>query len=410
MSLVKYMLLILTGGLGLSAKAQPLSELVQIAVASNPELQALQQDYQAALQLEEQVRYLPDPELGLAWFVLPVETRLGAQQLRLGATQAFPWKGTIPARRVLAQRQAGVRNVAIARRQWQLVLQLEKAYYELYALRADHSQLDTSLQLLQTWEQLVLAKVAAGQASQADVLEIQLRRREVVQAMEQLERAAIRPLAQINQVINRSPEAVVQTPLRLDLARLPFGKDSTLALAERPHPDMHWFDAQQQLLEQQQVLNQLDRRPGFALGMDYILVTSRTDASPLQNGRDILGLRASVKIPIHAGRFDAKDQELQLKSSAVEKRKAATRATFQRVLAEAWARYEQARSDYRFYQEQLAISQQTITVLQTQYSSRGTGFERMLDLELRLVTYRRKIIQAIRDSHLAASEIRQFLN
>jgi len=404
------MLLILVGGLSLSANAQPLSELVQIAIASNPELKALQQDYLAALQLEEQVRYLPDPELGLAWFVLPVETRLGAQQLRLGATQAFPWKGTIPARRVLAQRQAGVRNAAIARRQWQLIRQLEKAYYELYALRVDRSQLDTSLQLLQTWEQLALAKVATGQASQADVLEIQLRRREVVQVMEQLERAAIRPLAQINQVINRSPEAEVQTPLRLDLAWLPFGKDSTLALAKRPHPDMRWLEVQQELLEQQQVLNQLDRRPGFALGMDYILVTSRTDAAPLQNGRDIIGLRAGVKIPIYAGRFDAKDQELQLKSSVLEERKAATSASFQRILAEAWARYEQARSDYRFYQEQLDISQQTIRILQTQYSSSGTGFERILDLEYRVVTYRRKMIQAIRDSHLAAGEIRQFLN
>lgn len=393
----------------LSGKTQPLSELVGLALQDNPELKALSYDYEALLQVEEQVSYLPDPEFSAGWFLLPVETRLGPQQVRVGATQSFPWKGTLAARRAVALSQARVSNTEIARRQLQILLELEQAYYQLYALRADRALLDSSLQILESWEQLALAKVAAGSANNADVLEVRLRIREAEQMRNNLDRAIVTPLALINQLLSRNADTEVRTPEILELARLPYQRDSVLAIATRVHPDILWLEAQQQLARQQIESNELARKPSFAAGLDYILVGGRDDAAPVNNGRDIIGLRAGMKIPIHGERFDARTREEELKISALENRKIARADTYARALAQAYTRYEQAQSDDQFYREQLETLQSTIDILQSKYSSQGNGFDRILQLENQRIAYQRKIIQAVRDSHLAASEINQYI-
>jgi outer membrane protein TolC len=105
-----------------------------------------------------------------------------------------------------------VSNTEIARRQLQILLELEQAYYQLYALRADRALLDSSLQILESWEQLALAKVAAGSANNADVLEVRLRIREAEQMRNNLDRAIVTPLALINQLLSRNADTEVRTP------------------------------------------------------------------------------------------------------------------------------------------------------------------------------------------------------
>ncbi len=67
----------------------------------NLELKIFEKEYLAALEKAPQVSQLPDPEAGIGVFPLPVETRLGAQILRVGATQMFPWKGTLDSKKDL---------------------------------------------------------------------------------------------------------------------------------------------------------------------------------------------------------------------------------------------------------------------------------------------------------------------
>ncbi|MCO6492673.1 MAG: hypothetical protein J5I98_29920, partial [Phaeodactylibacter sp.] len=81
------------------SSAQSLDGLLLAADSANLELKALYQDYLAALEKAPQVSQLPEPEAGLGVFPLPVETRLGPQWVRLSATQMFPWKGTLEARK-----------------------------------------------------------------------------------------------------------------------------------------------------------------------------------------------------------------------------------------------------------------------------------------------------------------------
>ena len=79
--------------------SQSLSFFVEKAREENPELQAVQVDYSAALEKIPQVEQLVNPTLGIGMPLLAPETRLGAQILTLSAQQLFPWFGTLKAKK-----------------------------------------------------------------------------------------------------------------------------------------------------------------------------------------------------------------------------------------------------------------------------------------------------------------------
>lgn len=389
--------------------AQPLDEIVGLAIDRNPTLQSLKNSFQAQLEVAPQVAQLPDPELSLGWFPLPVETRLGAQNVRLGWTQSFPWKGTLAARKAIANAAANVTHQQIARQQLQLIVELEQAYYQLYALRSKAVALDSSLQIFEALKELSLAKVAAGKATNADVLRVQLKINTIRQEQQRLRLAAIDPQSVINRLVSRESERQVATPEVLVFCELPYQKDSLLAFAKKNHPDIQYLAAQQNLASQQLALNEVSRKPSFGVGADYIQVSQRTDADPFHNGRDIFLLRAGIKIPINGKRFDARDREEKLKIAALEDQKTAQYDQYAMVVERGFNRYEQAQLDYQFYQEQQSVLQSVIAILVSQYSSQGTGLEEILQLQEEQIRYGLKIIEAIQESYIAKSQLDQFL-
>ena len=77
-----------------NAKGQSLNDYYTIAAENNPELKAKYKEFEAAMQKIPQVSSLPDPNLSMGYFISPVETRLGPQNVRLSLSQMFPWFGT----------------------------------------------------------------------------------------------------------------------------------------------------------------------------------------------------------------------------------------------------------------------------------------------------------------------------
>ena len=66
-----------------SSSAQTIEAYQQLAAENNPAVRAEFQKYLASLEEEPQVSALPDPEVAFAYFISPIETRLGPQQARI---------------------------------------------------------------------------------------------------------------------------------------------------------------------------------------------------------------------------------------------------------------------------------------------------------------------------------------
>ena len=259
----KILFVALVFGLTAPVFAQPLPELIDSALLRQPELMALEKEYQAALERAPQVSQLPNPEVGVGGFPLPVETRLGPQLLRLGATQGFPWPGTLPQRAAVEDTKAKALYEQIAARALELRYELEQAYYQLYAIEKRREILRRNLPLLESLEATALAKVESGKASTADVLRVQIRQEELQQELAILEREALKPLATINRLLQRPPATKVRMMDELPPARLPFRQDSLLVVIRRSHPRFRQLGWQQEAARQAIALNELDGKPSL---------------------------------------------------------------------------------------------------------------------------------------------------
>ncbi|MCR9098929.1 MAG: TolC family protein [bacterium] len=405
----KILFVVLSCGLSAPALAQPLPELIDSALLRQPELMALEKEYQAALERAPQVSQLPNPEVGVGGFPLPVETRLGPQLLRLGATQGFPWPGTLPGRAELENTKARAVYEQIAARALELRYELEQAYYQLYAIEKRQEILRRNLPLLVSLESTALAKVESGKASTADVLRVQIRQEELEQELAILQREALKPLAILNRLLQRPPATDVRMAGELPPARLPFRQDSLLAAIRRTHPKLRQLDWQQEAARQAMRLNELDGKPSFGLGADYIFVGPRNDANLNANGRDIVQLRASVSLPIYREKFEAKEREEQLKIAALEDRKQDLNARFEAAVAQAYADFETAQLRLELYARQRRLTQSAIDILQEAYSAQGRSFDELLRLESELIEYDLKRLSAVVAGHLAVARINQLL-
>ena len=402
---VSVILLISIVGVG-STYAQSLNSLVTEAVENNLELKVLEKEYFAALEKAPQVSELPDPEVV---FPLPVETRLGAQILRVGATQMFPWKGLLNGKKELELAKAKALFERIGARALDLSYQVEQAYFQLYDIEKSQSIIRRNVVILEALEQLALTKVESGKTTAADVLRVQLKIEELNQELIILETAKTKPIASINQLLNRPLETPIVTTDSLSFAILPFDKNALSANIEASHPMLRMFELQQDISRQAIALNELNEKPSFGVGLDYIMVNKRSDADPSKNGRDIIQLRGSVKIPLFKKKYEAKEKEEQLKIAALTDKKAEVLSRFMAAIEKAYADYEMAQLKINLYERQIEITQAAINILETNYSAKGNNFDELLRLEKELIDYDLKILKAIVQSHFAKSSIERFI-
>ncbi|MCB0704834.1 MAG: TolC family protein, partial [Saprospiraceae bacterium] len=198
-SLSRY-ILVLWGMLAFSVlvNGQSIDSLVNQAISANPELKAMELEYDAAMLSGRQYGQLPDPELGLGVFALQPETRVGPQWFRFGVMQMLPWKGTLDARVTLEDRKARVKLEDVASKKLRLILAVNQAYLDLYQYQEEAQILKRKQTLFRSLEALALSRVESGMGDLADVLLVQLQSSELELEIQKLENKRHIPLAELN--------------------------------------------------------------------------------------------------------------------------------------------------------------------------------------------------------------------
>ena len=400
---------LLIGLNSINIKAQSLPDLKIDLVLNNPALKAIESNYLAALEKVPQTGLLPDPEVGVGVFPLPVETRLGAQQFRIGVTQMFPWFGTLDQQKKLESSKAKVQFEQIQAKYLQLSFELEQAYFQLYETRQSQEILNGNLELLRLLESVVLTKIESGKASTADVLRLRIKIKELEQELNILSNNEALPSAIINKLLNQTADLPVAIEDSLSFVDINYPKDSLPTQIEDNHPLYRVFKLQQEVAQQSIELNELNSKPSFGVGMDYINVGQRSDANPMNNGRDILQFRASIKVPLYREKYDSKTKEEQLKIQAFEHQAEDLKNQFLMLIEQATTRHRTAALQLALYNEQITITDAAIKVLEAAYSTDTSKFDELLRLKLDLINYDLKKLKAIVASHMAKSSIDRFI-
>ena len=361
-------------GWGAAARGQSasLDTLVAEALRQNPSLRAADLDYRAALNAAEEAGRWPDVELGAAAMLLPVETRVGPQLARAGATQMIPFPGVLPAERALATARAEPLAARAEAAALDVALRVRTAYYRLAAAEARAEIVREQLVLLEVLERSALARVAAGSANTAQVYRLQLRQLSREEELELLALEAARMRVGLAELLGVDAAQLSALPVGSDGVRLGTGApppnvntDSTYltppvdtpaapelsriaaapprrllidssARADDPagrrggaptstHPELRALVAEWEVSARALEVNRLRERPDFAVGLDYILTGRRDDAEVPDNGRDAVALRVGVQVPLDRRGYRARETTERLRVAAVDERLASAR-------------------------------------------------------------------------------------
>ncbi len=392
----------------INIQAQSLEELINEAIENNLELKIIEQEYLSALERSPQISRLPDPEIGMGVFPLPVETRLGAQYLRLSASQMIPWKSTINGKKDLENAKAKALYEKINVRILELSYEIKKAYYELYEIKESQIIIQRNMEILESLEKLALIKVEIGKSSAADVLGVKMEIEELNQKIKILKNKEKEPTISINQLLNRDLNIPIIIKDKLSIAVLSTKKDTIISNISSNHPMLKMFELQQNISKEAIKLNQLNKKPTFGVGMDYMMLTKRNDANPSGNGRDIVQVKAMMTIPIYKQKYRAKENEENIKINALELKKEELKSRFQAMIEKAYAQHETALLEKELYEKQIGIIESSINILESEYSSKGKNFDELLRLEKVLINYDLKILKAIVNSHFAKNNVDRF--
>jgi outer membrane protein, heavy metal efflux system len=294
--------------------AQNLENLIEVALANNPEIQKFELRYQIASEKINEVNTIPNTEFGVGYFVSTPETRTGAQRFKVSAKQMIPWFGTITSRENYVSSLAATKyeDIVIAKRK--LMASVSQSYYNLYANNAKQKVFIENIKLLKTYETLALTSVEVGKASVVDVLRLQMRQNEMQQLLDVLMQQFLAEQTTFNILLNRDKDIEVDVITELLIPSESFEVNSgNLQL----HPELLKFDKLYYAVEQSELLNQKESSPMIGFGLDYINVDERPSMNFSDNGKDIVMPMVSLSIPIFNKKYQSKTKQNELQQQEI---------------------------------------------------------------------------------------------
>jgi outer membrane protein TolC len=203
-----------------------LHELVESAVANNPEIAAARARVDAASRRPEQERSLPDPTISAGWASVgrPFPgAGLGDEPMAnvgVMVTQEIPYPGKRQLRADIAAREADAARRELDAVRLEVIARVKQAYYRLAYTAAAQDVLGRNRQLLDTLLEVSEARYGVGTAAQQDVFKGQAELTVLALQDERLRQERSTREAEINALLNRAPLAPVGAPE--DLEYVPF--------------------------------------------------------------------------------------------------------------------------------------------------------------------------------------------
>lgn len=402
-----YMLVLFFGIIGFESSAQTLDEYLQMAAENNPELRSAYAQFEAALQQAPQVASLEDPTLTVSAFGRMIETRLGAQEARFTFMQMFPWFGTLKAKGDASDLRAEAKFQEYLDLRNRLFFEIKSVYAELYEVEKTIELSEDNLEILDSYRDLSLSQFRSGNAPMVNVVKVDIQRESVLTEILLLEDLK-KPLeTELNLMLNRNPETTVAVE---DTLR--FNTTETFIVAEEleNHPSLRSLEKQRQSYEVEQTVAQKEGMPMVGLGVDYSIISKRTDANPQMNGQDAIMPMLSVTLPIFRKKYRAARKEAGFMEESMQQEKEAVKNELKSTYEMTIYELKRAERQITLYDKQLESSDQANELLISAFGGAISSFEEILQMNQDILMFRTQKIEAIKNGFIAEARLEYLLS
>ncbi|NCT19505.1 MAG: TolC family protein, partial [Flavobacteriia bacterium] len=372
------------------ACAQTLDTYLQTAAKNNPKLKSAYSQFEAAMQQAPQVSSLPDPTLTMSAFGRMIETRLGAQEARFSLSQMFPWFGTLKAKEdaSILMAEAKFQNYLDLRNQ--LFFEIKSVYAELYAIEETIQLKKENLSILDSYHELSLSRFKSGNAPMVNVIKVDIKREAAITEIELLEKI-------------RKPLETIQIQ-----DTLVFKNDQILVNSKgsfENHPSITGLEKQKEAYEMQQIVAQKEGLPMLGLGVDYSIISKRTDANPEMNGQDAIMPMLTVTLPIFRKKYRAAKKEAEFMASSMEQEQEAQKNELQSAFEMTLYDLKKAEQLIALYEKQLVSSGQASKLLISGFSNSIIDFEEVLQMNQDILMLQTQKVEAIKNGFTAEAKL-----
>lgn len=395
--LIKYILtLSLTfSGMGLYAQEAAydessgyLDQYLETAAQKNPKLKAVFNEYLAALEEAPQVSALPDPQVAFSYFIQPVETRVGAQRANLSVSQMFPWFGTLAAQKSVAVQKAKARYEAFNDEKLKLFNDVKETYNNLYYVNKAIAVTDENLQLLASFKQLAQINFEGGKSGFANVLKVEIEEQTLENQLKYLQDKKAPLYARFRQLLNVENMDEINFPEKLWVEEIEMNTERIYETVLAQNPDLKRLDFQSMAFEDQVKVAKKMGMPSFNVGVGYVNVAERIDMELPDNGKDVFMFpQVGIKIPLYRKKYKAMVNEARLKKETVDFQTENRKNELFTQLEKIHTEYLDAVRRVGLYDSLVDLSERTLELLQSEFTTGITDFQELIDMDRKLLNY-----------------------
>jgi outer membrane protein TolC len=294
-------------------------EYVALALRRHPDIQAAARLVAAEEQTVPQVTALPDPSLNATWW--PISDHApqmvsGRMPFSMGVSQRLPWCGKLQLRGEVAGLQAQIAMTQLASEQLRVAEAVKQSYCEAFFNNQAARTTLESEKLLGLYVKAAEARYRVGQASEQDVLRIQVEQARVRGRLIVYRRELRVAQADLARLLSVPPESDLKPAGALNLPPAPrqIEKLYDLATAQRP-------ELRERLLaitrdDRKAGLAELEYFPDITLGLSWDVMSTGAAMSSIADGKDNFGLTVSMNLPVWRGRLQAGVWEARERTAA----------------------------------------------------------------------------------------------
>ncbi len=378
-----------------------LAEYARYAEQHNPQLKQALARYKAALAKAVPASAWPDPRLTYGYFVRPVETRTGPQEMRFSAAQTFPWKGKLALKGRIAEQAAAAEGQRYEATRRSMVFEVKAAYYDCYFLARAIAVTEENLRLLAHLEEVGRSRYRSGTGEHAPVLKAQVELGRLEDQLRSLRQQRRPATARLNAVLGRPATAPIAVPDSLPVAALADEEVLKVRLqAANPTLQMRHAQARAQSLGVQLAGKQF--YPDLTVSLDYIHIGDR--------GENPLMAMATLNLPLWRWSYEAEKRAAKLSHQAAVQGAADAEHRLVAELELALYKQRDAQSRRALYRDNLLPkAEQALNVTQRAFAADRSDFLAVIDAQRTLLAFQLAYERARTDQALHWAEIEKLV-
>lgn len=382
---------------------EELSSYLQLAAENNPGLKSKFNEYMSALEIAPQVKALPDPQIAFAYFIQPVETRVGPQEFRISASQMLPWFGTLKAKENASIQSTKAKYEVFEEAKSKLFNEVRSTYFNLYFNKKAISITNENIEILNVFQKLAYIKVESDLVSAVDEFRIEMEIGDLENQLALLKDKHYVLQVMFNNFLNVDNEETIVIPELLDTDDFSLSKQAALDTILTKNHQLLGIDFQTEALRFRKDIAQKNGKPNFNIGFDYTFIGK--GENNLAGTDAFIFPKIGITIPLYRNKYKAMVQEVVYLEVAKENEKINKINILETLFENGWKDYLDANRRIDLFISQLNLAQKSLKILETEYSTGSKNFEEVLRMERRLLKYNLELEKSRADKQAAISFI-----